>query len=439
MAKRKQSRKQREASLKNLRKARRARKKDEGKTTKRKRRSSGKRRQSRKQRAAALKNLSKGRRKHRKSRKSTPEATPKRRRKAGRRKAHKVGHRRARRSAGRTRVVKQTIIKRVPTGGVVVLPSKHRRRKARRGGKRRHHRRSTRRSGESRRSRGAMENPMTGTELFVGSVTGLAGFLAADVLDRFLATHALTANSTTTGGTQSTYTDTPPTTGDYAGLMNATAVAAPMDATRWLAGLGLAATPIIIAHFVTAPTGRAALQFFGFAAGLRIVGKGLIDMTAQLMQSSQIGQQLYDGEMRAALLQQSQGQTSTALQQLPSSGLGRPRGRLGAGAQQGCAPCAAQAGAAGTKKGTGYPSMPVTPAGLQALTPAGTTPTNTAPTAPTTTPTNTTPASTPAASTPTTTSGTAPGGNTSGLTGPRGVARPNRNPRNRFGNWGAAE
>ena len=189
-----------------------------------------------------------------------------------------------------------------------------------------------------------MQNPMTGVEIFVGGITGLLGFGLADALDRVLATHALTDKGTKDANGIELYADNPATTGSYAGLFNATAICAPMDLTRWAAGLAMAAVPLTIAHFVGAPTGRAALQFFGFGAGVRIVGKGLTDLVAMVTTTSPIGQRLYDGEMRAAALK-SGGSANPALASLPSAGLGKPA--LAAP----CAPCAA-------KPSLGYPSMP---------------------------------------------------------------------------------
>ena len=197
----------------------------------------------------------------------------------------------------------------------------------------------------------ALENPMNGTELFVGMVSGLFGFLGADALDRYLATHPLVDKNAKDASGNELYADNPPTTGNYAGLYNPTAICAPMDATRWAVGLAMAGIPLITAHFVQAPNLRSGLQFFGFAAGVRIVGKALTDLVASTLTNNPIGQRLYDGEMRAMVLKNNQGNmTSPALASLPTAGLGRPM--LGAAP---CAPCAQKA--AGTA-GVAYPSMP---------------------------------------------------------------------------------
>lgn len=230
-----------------------------------------------------------------------------------------------------------------------------------------------------------MENPLNGVELFIGGLFGVVGFGLGDFTDRLIATHALTASTTTTTGATTTYVDTPPTTGDYPGLYNPTAICAPMDMYRWMNAIGAPTALFVVAHFIKAPNFRAALQFTAFGYGVRTVGKGVIDAIAQLTSSTALGQQLYDGELRASILQANSGnQSASGLSALPSAGLGNAR-RLGAGAAN-CAPCAAQKG-----RGAGFPSMP------RETSSQSTSTTNTA-----TTPTASTPAaSTTATSTPT--------------------------------------
>jgi hypothetical protein len=216
--------------------------------------------------------------------------------------------------------------------------------------------------------KGAMENPMTGVELFVGTFTGLLGFGTADVVDRIIATHALTA---TVNGSTTSYTDTPPTANPaqgtkatYASLFNATAVCAPMNLPRWAAGLAISGVPIIIAHWVTAPVGRSALQFFGFGAGMRIVGKGMIDLLALITKSNATGMRLYGGEQRAMAVINNDGSTSTLPSQA-TTGLGRPALAAPAGHKTGCG-CQAcgkhtpALAAAPQRVGAGWPSYPAT-------------------------------------------------------------------------------
>jgi hypothetical protein len=206
------------------------------------------------------------------------------------------------------------------------------------GRRRRGRRRITRRRGRGRRRRAreeedygyAMENPMDATELFVGGLMGLAGFGSADVLDRFLATHALTDKQQKDAAGNELYADTPPSDGSYKGLFNATAVLAPMNLPRWGAGIALAAVPIIMANWIRSGAGRSALQFFGFGAGVRVLGKGFQDLMGMVFKKTSFGQRLYDGEMRASALKAGDGSEAS----LPSSGLGAPA--IGCGA---CANC----------------------------------------------------------------------------------------------------
>lgn len=204
---------------------------------------------------------------------------------------------------------------------------------------------------------------MTGVEIFVGSITGLFGFGVADAVDRMLATHALTDKNAKDKNGYELYADNPPSDGDYPGLFNATAVCSPMDWKRWVFGLVGAAVPLTVAHFVSAPTGRAALQFFGFGYGIRVVGKGLIDGLAMLTVHTGTGQRLYDGEMRAAVLKAHNGNNQAdALASLPSAGLGKPQ--LAAP----CTDCNDKQQVA-KPQGAGWPSMPVSPGARSTSTP----------------------------------------------------------------------
>jgi len=249
-----------------------------------------------------------------------------------------------------------------------------------------------------------MENPLSGMELFVGGIFGLVGFGVGDLTDRLIATHAITLKSAATSTTPALYADTPPTSGDYQGLFNPTAITAPMNILRWVNAIGGPAVLFTIARFIPNVNVRAAFQFGAFGYGVRTVGKGLIDLVAKLSGSMQIGQQLYDGELRAQVLQANQGNNQApALGNLPAAGLGRvPCGKCNG--KPGCADCA--------RKGLGWPSMP------REL-PAATS--TTAPTAPPAAPPAVIPppASVMTAATPArpATPATPPGASTSGLTG----------------------
>jgi hypothetical protein len=294
----------------------------------RRRRSSGRRRLSMKKSAVAA------RRRRRmgmegESRSKRRRAARKGSRKRGRR--HSVRGHYARRGGKRIRVKKHMSAE---------TPRKSRRRKSsrRRSSGRRHHM-------VRRRSRGySMENPLTPMEMGVGAVTGVLGFLAADALDRVIATHALrnkTTNPVAGDSTTGTWADD--ANGKrYPGLYNATAVLAPMDWQRWMAGAGITAVPFIVAAFIKSPVGRSSLQFFGFGAGVRILGKAATDLMAKLTAPKYSwGTRLYDGEARAAAAAATGDPTGGGL--LPSSGLGALPEGLGSGC--GCANCVTGVGA----------------------------------------------------------------------------------------------
>lgn len=220
----------------------------------------------------------------------------------------------------------------------------------------RHHRR--RRYHRRAREAYALENPLSGTELAVGAFTGLLGYAAADALDRVLATHALVYvdanhNTVTTpvNGTDGNplYGDTPPAASagsSYTGLYNATAILAPMDWKRWAAGVAITGLPFIATIWVKAPVGRSALQFFGFGAGVRVLGKALNDLLAMLTGRTSWGARMYDGEARAAALKAVSGNLNdTSLALFPSTGLGAPAmQRAGLGACGTCQNCRAGVG-----------------------------------------------------------------------------------------------
>jgi hypothetical protein len=202
----------------------------------------------------------------------------------------------------------------------------------------------------------AMENPMGGVELFVAGVSGIVWFGVTDLVDRIVATHALTDKNSKDAAGHELYADSPPTTGSYANLFNPTAICAPMNLARWGAGLGMTFAPIIVAKWITNPIGRSVFQVAGFGGGMRIFGKALIDLIAKLTMWTQSGQRLFDGEMRAMSLKA--GDTNTA--SLPSAGLGAVtcectncRSGVGVCEAEGVGKPANQTGT-----GAGWPGMP---------------------------------------------------------------------------------
>jgi len=233
-------------------------------------------------------------------------------------------------------------------------------RKRRRSSRRRRHSSRGRRH-YSRRRGYALENPLSGMELAVGALTGVVGFIAADALDRVLATHALQDKGATGTDGKELWMDTPSSTGSYAGLFNATAILAPMDWKRWLAGAGITAVPFIIAAFIKSPVGRSSLQFFGFGAGVRILGKAATDLMAKLTGRTSWGARLYDAEARAAALKAGQGAEAN----LPSAGLGAiGTGVAGCGCQNcttGVGACCRLTGSQALPPPAGVPQAPAQP------------------------------------------------------------------------------
>lgn len=267
-------------------------------------------------------------------------AAPKK--KAAKRKSSKKARKSGTRKSGRARSTHTTRTEIIRLPGhttklaVVPVPSMARRSKPRKAAKRKKSSKKKKSGkGKAKEAGYAMENPLSGTELFVGGLTLLAGFLVADVNDRYWATHALTDKNAKDAAGNELYADAPPADGNYAGLFNATAVLAPYDWKRWAAGAVGTAAPFIIAAFVKAPTGRSALQFFGFGFGARFLGKALIDLVAMATKKTKYGQQFYDAEMRAASMKA--GANGYPLSSLPSTGLGAPG--------CGCANCSTGIGA----------------------------------------------------------------------------------------------
>jgi hypothetical protein len=362
MAKRRLSKKARAAALKNLAKARRARKaKAAPKAHRRSRKSRKAARRSRKAARRSRKRKARAAEEWRGEPKRHAKAARKgwRKRRHGRRRKAKAVHSR-RVSSKRSRAAKRGWAKRRRAHKA---PAKKRSRKASRRRARlapAYYRRKSktarrlehaemyateRRRGRrhSRRRSGYRRNPMGAAELLVGGLSGLVGFGLGDFTDRLLATHAITVKAAATATTPATYADTPPTTGSYQGLFNPTAITAPMNLVRWANALGAPAALFVVANFVKGPKLKSSLHLAAFGYGLRTVGKGLIDLVAKFTTSFQLGQQLYDGEMRAQVLQANNGnQTAAALGNLPAAGLGKPGDCVGCNKQL----------------GVGWPSMP---------------------------------------------------------------------------------
>lgn len=193
-----------------------------------------------KKRKKAKKSAGKRPRPKSKKRKSARRSAPKRRTTKLARTVRRAKRRRrvvARGKHGKfTTITKRAATKRRKRGQriAMIVAESPRRRRGRRG---------------HRRFRGALDNPMTGMELGVGIFSALVGLVVLDIADRFVAARS----------------------GPLAGTAYATQ--APLSLARAGMGVGVAAVPLIAAHFIKIPVLRSALQFFGVGAGLNLAGK----------------------------------------------------------------------------------------------------------------------------------------------------------------------
>jgi hypothetical protein len=155
-----------------------------------------------------------------------------------------------------------------------------------RGG-RQHGRRVTRRyhkAGRITREGYSMENPLDMGELATGLATGLVGYVAADLVDRYLASSQ------------------PPFGGTPDGMMYAAAAPIWSNYLRLGVGLAMGALPLASAHFIDGAKHRhlrAAVQFFGFGAGLRTLGHLVDDLLAMTMKNNTSMQPLFAHEITA--------------------------------------------------------------------------------------------------------------------------------------------
>jgi hypothetical protein len=349
--KRKLSRKARAAALKNLAKARRARKsKRHVKSTRRASRKASmprKRRRSRKQIAAARQNIKKahaGKRRKKICRRaagkrgaakrlrrrmpSMPRICKPKRRKARRaRKAtHHVGHRKspkriaagkkAARTRKRSRGVKTEKMSHIDRYYATAMesPRRRRRRKGRRKNpvlanpianprrrRRTHHRRHhAHHARRHHRMRNPLPNPLTGTGEFVAGLFGVgSGFLLASITDRLAATHPLTTAA------PGVFTDTPAPGQVYDS--EATQLPIWKDPMRLgVAFVTIMAPGLITKYVVRGSKAKAFAQLATFGAIGRTVGKALDDGIAVLaagtgpLSTNMYAQRLYGAELAAS-------------------------------------------------------------------------------------------------------------------------------------------
>jgi hypothetical protein len=135
-----------------------------------------------------------------------------------------------------------------------------------------------------------MENPITSIgELVVGLLTGALGYTASDVIDRLIVTRERKDDK---GAVMAIRFPEAPLMDDFL--------------PRAGAAVAIAAAPLIVAQYISSPMGRSALQFFGFGAAFRFLGKAVDDVAAYLFKDSaadSTGKKLFAGEIgqRAAV------------------------------------------------------------------------------------------------------------------------------------------
>lgn len=172
----------------------------------------------------------------------------------------------------------------------------------------------------------AAENPMGMAEWLVGGFSLAVGAFGANMLDRTVATTALTDTNTKDAAGNEIYTDTGNAgSSSYAGMTNAAAVAAPMNIWRWVFGGVASVVPMAsgaaLQHFTQDgwPKTQAFLNFGGLGAFGNLIVKGGTDLAAYLLKGTAFGQRVFDIEIRAQALKAGSSYTGPTP---PSSGLG---------------------------------------------------------------------------------------------------------------------
>lgn len=152
---------------------------------------------------------------------------------------------------------------------------------------------------------GAFENPPSGGEYAMIGGVGLVAFLVSSVVDRVVATHAVTPHMSD-GKTQDKdangnllYDDAPAQGQVY----NIIAIDAPMDLKRWLVGGAFVLVPAIgaaVAHSSDMPNLTVVMVSATFGAGFRLFGKAASDGLAYLFRKTAFGQRALAPEINAA-------------------------------------------------------------------------------------------------------------------------------------------
>lgn len=201
----------------------------------------------------------------------------------------------------------------------------------------------------------AAENPMGMAAWLVGGFSLAVGAFSANLLDRVVATTALTDTATKDAAGNEIYSDTMNAgSSSYAGMSNAASYSAPMNIWRWVFGGVAAVVPMAggaaLQHFTHDgwPKTQAFLNFGGLGAFGNLIVKGGTDAAAYMLKGTAFGQRAFDIEIRAQALKAG---SSYAGPTPPSTGLGawsahktlggyaKPKSLAGCGEGCDCDPC----------------------------------------------------------------------------------------------------
>jgi hypothetical protein len=179
-----------------------------------------------------------------------------------------------------------------------------------------------------------MRNPIQGPAEFVAGLFGVGmGYVAANLVDRLLATHPLVASS-------SGYVDSPPAGQIYDSEAPLTPIWT--SPVRFIAGIGMIFVPGVLSRFAPGNTFKAFLQLASYGAAAQVAGKAISDGIAAFAPSNSLVLQAYGPEVAAQTkLASVSGGTAASI---AAPGFGRPARQLTAPAKVGCGACGGSSG-----------------------------------------------------------------------------------------------
>jgi hypothetical protein len=148
--------------------------------------------------------------------------------------------------------------------------------------------------------RAARENPISWGGVLGVVLLGGVGAVGGMMTDRWLATHALTAQAPTNPSSNEDKANVD----KASGITNDLAPALPMWSNwkRLAAGFGLPIVVIGVSAFKMPEGAQTALRSFGLGWGIASTAKLGMDLTAKLLSGKQMGERLFQNEYRASNL-----------------------------------------------------------------------------------------------------------------------------------------